>query len=206
MKTLGNKSLSGILSAIIRIVWWLEWIGAVVITVALIIMPFFKKDISFNTPVTFSAAAIKTVAAAGTNLETGQLNATDGNFSFQVQSGLANILIMIFIVVVAFSFFILATYQLRLIFLSFSKNEPFLEFNITRIRKIGFILISYALAQLLYHIALNQYLTSHFKWSNDIQLTYSFNLSALFIGVTLIVVAEVFKLGTSLDNEQKLTI
>ncbi len=206
MKTLGNKSLSGILSVIIQIVWWLEWFGAVVITAALIIMPFFKKNVGFNTPVTFATAAIKTVSAAGTDFENGQLNATEGSFSFQIQPSLSNILIMIFIVVVAFSFFILATYQLRLIFLSFAKNEPFVEFNITRIRKIGFILIGYALAQLLYHIALNQYLINHFKWSNDILLTYSFNLSALFTGVTLIVVAEVFKLGTSLDNEQKLTI
>lgn len=205
MKNLGNKSLSAILYTTIQIVWWLEWIGAIAITAALIVMPFFKKDIRFSTPVTFQAITIKTVAVAWTT-QTGQLNATEGNFSLQVPTGLANLLAMIFIVVVAFSFFICVTYQLRLIFLSFTKNEPFIEFNISRIRNTGFILIGYTIAHLIYHIALNAYLIRHFKWADDIRLTYSISFSTLFTGITLIVIAEVFKLGASLDNEQKLTI
>lgn len=205
MKTLGNKSLSNFLLAIIQIVWWLEWIGAIVITGALIIMPFFKKGINFNTPVTFSATPINVIANSGT-IQPGQLNATEGNFSFEVPAGVTNSLIPAFIAAGAFFFFIAATYQLRLIFLSFTKNEPFAEFNIARVRKIGLILIGYTLAHLIYHIALNEYLTSQFRWANDIRLTYSFNISALLIGLTLIVIAEVFKLGTTLENEQKLTI
>ncbi|MEP7278008.1 MAG: DUF2975 domain-containing protein [Bacteroidota bacterium] len=206
MKNLGKKSIAKILSAMIQIVWWMEWIGAIAITAGLLIMPFFKKNTSFTTPVTFSAFTIKMVAANETTLQAGRLNATGGNFSFLVPTGLISSLIMILIVVAAFSFFIAATYQLRLIFSSFAKNEPFVEFNTSRIRNLGIILIVYAFAHLIYHIALNEYLTNHFKWASDIRLTYSFNLGALLTGITLIVIAEVFKLGTSLNNEQKLTI
>lgn len=206
MKTLGNRSLSGILAGFIQILWWLEWIGAIVIIAALIIVPPLKKDISFSTPVTFSPITIKTVTATGDSLQTGQLNAVNGNFSLLVQPGLANTAGMVFTVVVAFSFLIMGTYQLKLIFLSFKKDEPFAEFNIARIRKIGLILIGYAVAQLLYSIALNQYLMAHYKWGSDIHLTLNLNFSALFTGATLIIIAEVFKLGASMDNEQKLTI
>lgn len=206
MKTLGNKSLSTVLSGIIHVIWWIEWIATIGVIAAIIITPFVKKDVSFTTPITFSAVTVSHVAAARPNFETGQLNAADGNFSFNVQPNLINTLIMLLIVMVIGSFFILATYQLKLIFSSFNKHDPFMWLNTTRLRNFGFIIGAYSLAQLAYNIALNQYLTTHFKFGGPIQLTYSFNFSALFTGVTIIVIAGVFKMGAELDSEQKLTI
>ena len=205
MKTLGTKSLSTVLSRVIQVVWWIELVAAVCITAAIIITPFFKEEVSFNTPVTFSNVNVKNVTAAAPDIQTGQLTVTDGRFYFPVQTNFTNTLIMTIIVIGAFSFLILITYQLKQIFSSFEKNEPFMEINIKRIRKIGIILIAYTVAQLLYNIAVNQYLVSHFNWDNT-QLTYSINLIALFTGVTMIVIAEIFKLGTFLEEEQKLTI
>lgn len=206
MKTLGNKSLSKMLLTVIQVVWWLEWIVAIAIIAAVVTIPLTKRNVNFDTPVTFTRVTLKMVESAGTNLQAGRLNVTAGNFSFQVFSSLGNSLIMVLIVAVAFFFFISVTHQLKLIFESFTKHEPFVELNITRIRKIGFILICYLPARFIYEIALKLYLTEHFRWANDISLTYSFNLSALLIGLTLIVVAEIFKLGNTLENEQKLTI
>ena len=206
MKTLGNKSLSTILSGIIHVIWWIEWIATIAIIGAIIITPFFKKDVSFTTPVTFSAVTVSHSIATGPNLESGQLNAINGNFSFHVQPNLTNTVIMLFIVVVISSFFILATYQLKLIFSSFNKKDPFMWLNIRRLRNIGFIIGAYSFVQMLYNIALNQYLTTHFKFDVPIHLTYSFNLGALFTGVTIIVIAGVFKMGAELESEQKLTI
>ncbi len=206
MKTLGTKSLSAVLSGIIQVVWWVELVAVVGITAAIITTPFFKEQVSFNTPVTFSNVSVKNVEAAVPNLPAGELIATDGNFSFLVQTNLVNTLIMAAVFMAAFTFLILVTYQLKLIFSSFKKNEPFMAVNINRIKKIGFIVIVYAIAKLLYSIALNQYLLSHFKWEGSIKLTYSVNLIALFAGATLIILAEIFKLGAFLDEEQKLTI
>ncbi len=206
MKALGTKSLSTIVSMVIQIVWWIEWIAAISITAAIIIIPLFKRSVSFNTPVTFSATIIKDVAATAADQPAGQLHATEGSFSFDVPSNLANGLIMGIVVAAAFCFIILITYQLKLIFSSFGKNDPFVEFNAKRIRKIGFILITYVLAQLLYNIALNYYLIAHFKWESGMQPTYSINVGTLFTGLTMIIIAEIFRQATELDNEQKLTV
>jgi len=202
---------------IVRIVWWMEWIVAIIAIAAIIIFPFVRgskvsnppaaySTISFNTPVTFSTATAQNVAATIAGMPAGQLKATEGNLAVQVKAGLLNTSLMVIVVLAAFACFILITYQLKLIFSSFEKSEPFFESNTRRIRIIGFVLIIYSLAQLAYNIAMNQYLLSHFKWDQGTQLTYSFNFGTLFTGLTLIVVAEVFKLGASLDNEQKLTI
>ena len=206
MKILGNKSLSAILSTIIRILWWIEWVGAVVILTAVLLTPFFKNEVSFKTPVSFSAFTVRTVEPAANNVPAAQLTASEGSFTFPVRPDFMTTLIMALVIAVAFAFFILITYQVKRIFSSFAKNDPFVESNAPRIRSIGLTLIAYSLIRLLYNIGLNQYLVAHFKWNSGIQLTAGFNSSIFFIGLTIVVMAEIFKLGASLENEQKLMI
>ena len=184
MKTLGNKSLSAILLAITNVVWWIEWIASITIIGVIIIVPFFKKSIDFNAPVTFSTTNLKNLASTGLGYSGGNLKVTEGNFFFPVQTTLQNVLGMLVIVGVVSAFFILVTYQLKLIFSSFKRDDPFVEFNMSRIRKIGFMLIIYFFLQLSYTVALNRFL----------------------MGIILIVIAEIFKRGAVLDNEQKYTI
>lgn len=206
MKILGNKSLSTILSKIISVIWWIECVGAVVIVGAVLLTPFFEKEVNFITPVSFSAVTVRTVESGANNIPAAQLTASEGSFTFPVQTDLTTTLIMASVIALTFAFFILITYQVKCIFSSFAKNDPFVESNVPRMRSIGLTLVAYSLTRLLYNIGLNQYLLVHFKWNNGIQLTAGFNSSIFFIGLIIIVIAEIFKLGTSLENEQKLMI
>ena len=129
-----------------------------------------------------------------------------GNFYFPLHPNLQNTLMMLLGVILAFSFLLFITWQLKLIFSSFVQEQPFHELNMQRIRKIGLALIGFSLFKSLVNIGMNRYFITHFKWADGMALTYSLSLQYLFAGGILIILAAIFKLGFSLEEEKKLTI
>lgn len=206
MKALGNKSLSTILAIIINIAWWIEWIAATVLIAAIIIAAFSKEHVSLTVPVSFSTVHFKTVSSINDTMSNGQLQVMNGNFVFPFNLSLQNTLLLLAAVIVAFSVLLLITYQLKHIFLNFRKNQPFNELNIPRIRNVGLLLICFSILQWLLNICLNSFLISHFKWGDDIKLTYQFNVSFLISGIVLIIVAEIFRAGFVMEEDNNLTI
>jgi len=205
MQVLGNKSLSAILARIINTFWWLEWIAFCVVIIATIAAGIGKKTFTIDIPVTYAAITLKQIAPVNSDFASGILNATSGHLSLDVGTSWQSVIVLITGFAIVFAVAITITYQLKIIFSNFKKNLPFTELNISRIRNIAFILITYSVIQWLFIIVVNQILMSNLKWE-QVKLTYSFNLSALSIGIVLVVIAEIFKLGAWLDNERKLTI
>jgi hypothetical protein len=205
MKTLGNKSLSAILAKCINVIWWIAWIGFVVLITAIIMTAVIKKAFVLNIPVTYAAVTIAQIQPAGGGFPPGVLNSTNGSLYVQIAATWPYVIMLLAALTIIFAAVLMVTYQLKIIFSNFRNNLPFNEPNISRIRHIAVVLIGYALAQWLFNIAVNQILVSNFRWEH-ITLTYSFNISCLLTGIVLIVIAEIFKQGTALDNENKLTI
>jgi hypothetical protein len=205
MKTLGNKSLSAILAKAINIIWWLEWIAYIVVVTVVIMAAIIRKAFAVDIPVTFTDTTIRQVQPLNNDFPVGILNTTSGNLSLNVHAAWQNVAMLEIGFTLLFAVVILVTYQLKVIFSSFRQDIPFSEVNISRIRNIAFVLMAYSVVQWLFVIAVNQILIANLRWEH-MQLTYSFNISCLFTAVILIVVAEIFRQGTLLDNEQKLTI
>ena len=86
MKSLGNKSLSRILSIIITILWWIEWIGSVILITVILITYFLRKNISLNFPLTFSSITFKTVPSVSKDIPAGVINVMNGNFYIPVDN------------------------------------------------------------------------------------------------------------------------
>ena len=206
MKILGKKSLSAVLVKAINIVWWIQWIASAVLLTAVVITSLSKSSMKLNVPVTFSSGSYKQIATLSKNTTDGIVNVVNGSFSFDISTSFLNTLILFVGLAVILAFVILITYQLKLIFSSFRQNSPFYELNINRIRNIGSMLIIFSILQWLSDICINEFLISHFKWGDGIALTYHFNVSYLIAGLLLIIVAEIFKLGAALEEENKLTI
>ena len=206
MKKLGNKSLSSFLGLSLNIIWWIEWILCSAILSVLLIVSIVKNELNLSVPVTFASVDYKKIGSQDNSIPGAHLELTNGNISFPIHTDLPNILLLITGFALFFSVVILITYQLKLIFSSFVQQQPFHERNIPRIRKIGIILIIFSFLQFLFRIVLTQFLITHFKWEDGIVLTYSFNISCLITGVILIIIAEIFKLGSSLEEESKLTV
>jgi hypothetical protein len=205
MKTLGNKSLSAFLAKVINVIWWMEWIALIIVVTVVTITAIVKKAFTVNIPVTFADITLKQVRPLNKDFPLGTLNATTGTLYLHEDASWQNVLMLLIGFMVFFAAVILVTYQLKVIFSNFKRDIPFNETNISRIRNIAFLLMVYAAIQWLFVIVVNQVLMSNLNWEN-IKLTYSFNISCLVTGIILVVVAEIFKQGALLDNEQKLTI
>ncbi|WP_295791972.1 DUF2975 domain-containing protein [Mucilaginibacter sp.] len=205
MKALGNKSLSSVFAKAINVFWWLEWIALIVVVAMVIIAAIVKKAYAVTVPVTFSEVTLRRVQPLNNDFPLGILNTTSGNLYLQLNASWQSVAMLLMGFALLFAVVIMVTYQLKTIFSNFKQDIPFNEANISRIRNIAFVLMAYSGVQWLFIVVENQVLTSNLKWEH-IHLTYSFNFSWLITGVILLVVAEIFKQGTLLDNEQKLTI
>jgi len=205
MKSLQSKSLSKMLSTILNIIWWIEWIGSSILITVILVTWFLGKNILLNFPLTFSSVTFKTVPSVTKGIPAGVINVMNGNFYLSVDNNWQNILMILAASIVICGVFIVITHQLKLIFKSLSNNQPFSEPNVVRIRNIGIVLIVFSFLQFLSNIILNRLLISHFNWE-EIKLTYSFKISYLVTGVILIIVAEIYNEGVSLKEETNLTI
>lgn len=206
MKAIGSKSLTKILFFIVNVVWWLEWIAFTIVALVFVITSFTQKYISINLPISFSSVNFKSVGALNKGLLNGSLLVMNGDFTFQLYNSFFNTLICLIGLVAVFSFILLVTYQIRLIFTSFIANDPFNVLNIRRMNFIGVLLIGFSFLELIFNIVINLYLKSQFEWKESISLTVGYNVTYLLTGIILIIIAGVINLGASLENENKLTI
>ncbi|HEY4322883.1 MAG TPA: DUF2975 domain-containing protein [Mucilaginibacter sp.] len=205
MKTLGNKSLSTIIAAIINVVWWVEWVVCGAIITIGIITAIVKQGFTLNIPVTFSTIKLLDVSPVNKDFPGGILNSTNGNLFIQIHATWQNIAMLLVAFVSISAMIMIITYQLKVIFSNFKQNLPFNELNFSRIRNIAMVLIVYSVLQWVTVIIVNQMLISNLNWG-QVRLTYGFNVGCLFTGLILLIVAEIFKLGVLLEEEKSLTI
>ena len=204
MKTIGKKSLSSVIATIVNIVWWIEWIAGSMVLAVLIGMLFMEKNISLKVPVSFSPFTMPKSGDAAANTG-GSLTVMDGNFTFPITVNFQNAALLFLLLAATLTIFLTITYQLKVIFSNLKQNNPFDEHNIQRIKNIGLILMLSAFFHFFFNIFIVHYLNTHFK-VDSVALTSKFNFSYLAIGMILIIVAEVFRRGASLEQENNLTI
>ena len=206
MKAIGSKALTKILFIVVNVIWWLEWITFSIVALVFVITSFTQKYITINLPISFSPVNFRSFDTFNNYLLKGSIQVMNGNFSFLLHNSFSNTLICLIGIVTVFSFILLITYQIKLIFASFINNDPFNELNIKRINLIGVLLIGFSFLELIFNILINLYLKSQFDWKEGISLTAGYNFTYLLTGVILIIIAGVINLGASLENENKLTI
>ncbi|MEX8547827.1 MAG: DUF2975 domain-containing protein [Mucilaginibacter sp.] len=205
MKILGNKSLSGVLSVVINVLWWLEWVGAIACIFLGIIAAQIRKGFTLQVPINYSPVTIRQLYPIKKDFPMGILNTTDGTLSIHVPANWQNITMLLIGYGLIFSTIVIITYQLKRIFENFKQNVPFNEFNMLRIRNIAVVLISYSFVQGLFVVVVNQILKSNLRFTH-LELAYDFNVSYLLVGIALFVVEGVFRKGISLEEEKQLTI
>ena len=96
---------------------------------------------------------------------------------------------------------------LRRIFDTMTIGTPFLPENATRIRWLGFIAIGVAVVEQVIEIGLGLLVLDNVSSSGlDIDYHFDLNLGAVFVGLIILALAEVFRHGTSLQAESDLTV
>jgi hypothetical protein len=97
--------------------------------------------------------------------------------------------------------------QLRAVFRTLRDGQPFVQANATRIRWIGVAVIVIEVARSAIVFFENYYAMTHFTAEGlRFDAWPDVNAFAIVDGVIILVIAEVFRAGTRLDEEQSLTV
>lgn len=138
-------------------------------------------------------------AKAAVVIYQGVLNIPLQHKAFIVFSNASHVIIMV--LVIAILFFV------RKMIRSALKNEPFAEHNGHYLTYIGYLLIASPFMESALQFILVTYLKNFVQLSNAIHLTaIDFNFGDVFVGVLILILAQVFKYGTTLQQDKNLTV
>ena len=230
----GLGSVLSFLAFWISVSWYIVAIGLVVTICLVVLSPFVGlPNMRLTIPVSFSVdpaiIRLTPVSAAIDQVETGQnvrigsdgfafevgreRNArrapqlhVRGSLRFPTQSrslvaGAATLMAALLVLV----FWVLG--QLRAVFRSLRDGHPFVPANATRIRRIAFAVIIGAVGRAAVVFLGNLYASTHFAAEGlRFDAWPDFNILAILYGLIILVIAEVFRAGTRLDEDQSLTV
>ena len=231
MKALGH--VLTILAFFISVSWYFVAIGVFVTTCLLVVSPFVTlPGMRLTIPVSFSVdPAIVRVTASQPSADpsTGQnIRVGSGGFAFEVgreKSGAKDPQVHVrgsirfptesrslflgtaLLLSVVLSLVLWVLGQLRAVFRTLRDGKPFVAANATRIRRIAFAVILGETGRAALVFVTNYYASTHFVAEGlhfDAQPDY--NIMAIFYGLIILVIAEVFRVGTRLDEDQSLTV
>lgn len=208
MKALGERSIASGIRRVLDAAWWLAVITLALLTSLLIFSLFAKLDganLTMDLPVALELNAPVRDSTTSVDAD-GRLEKLRGNLRFPVQNG-AFFSGSVFLVVLLFAALLCVVNQLRHIFRALSRGLLFIPENAQRIRWVGFAVIFGELARAALVYFSSYYTSLHFT-ANGLRFVAStdFNLITIVGGFAILVIAEVFREGTRLHEDQSLTI
>lgn len=209
MKAIGKSSLSSFLKVVLDITWYLS-IAGLALTVVLAGMSLLTRGNvpgRLNIPVLVEVdPACYSISAPDYGISGGELDDVVAELRFRSPGGQLLVFFAAYLVV-AIGILMVVVYQLRNILGTLAAGSPFVAANAGRIRFIGWAVVIgeavQSFIELVGHIIVKATFEATgvtFRWSFDM------SVQTLFWGFTLIVLAEVFRLGVELREEQSLTV
>jgi Protein of unknown function (DUF2975). len=210
MKALGKRSVASFLAILLNVIWYVVAIGTVLMAcVAVAALAADVRKFQMDLPVSFSvnnqilssdlaqpggeAARVKNVRARGSLT----FAPPSGTFLATTAATLA--------VLFALGLWVLG--HLRAVFRTLRQGRPFVPANATRIRWIGYAVILAEVVRTAVVFVANSYAMTHFAAAGlRFDARPDFHLLAVVHGLIILVIAEVFRAGTQLDEDQSLTV
>ena len=221
MKALGKGSLSSFLVILVNAAWYLVAL-ALAVTVLFLIAgsqvgvqldaggaPSVEigPHVMMSIPVSFSVdPQTHTVTAPSLGIEQAQLRDVRGALKFIPQRGtffVGNAVLAVGML--ALALWVLG--QLRALLRTLRDGKPFAPANAVRIRRIAWAAIFGELARSALVFFENHYAATHFLSEGlHFGARPEVNVLAIVNGLIILVVAEVFRIGARLDEDQSLTV
>ena len=219
MRTIGKRSVASVINVVlgvVRIVITFTFAGTLFATLAL---PFFTPNLTVVVPVSFRLENMTQLSGRpdfGFQLPNektaeraeaaGRVDRIDGSLRIPTRSrkfiavNAVMLLVIMFVVMLAID-------RLRAVMKTLIFGSPFVPENATRIRFVALAILAGELARSAVVFAENHYAASHVAIAG---VTFDawprLNFSGLISGLIILVIAEVFRVGTRLDEEQSLTV
>jgi len=220
VRALGKGSIAFFISIIVTFADVGVAVALALTVVLTALLPFVPANLTVTVPVSFSVDTpvgvnlgrpdfgfqILNARAQANQDRNGRLASVDGSLrvpaaskSFIAANAVA------FIVILAFALFVLR--QLRTVLRSLADRNPFVPENAVRIRRIALAVIAGEFARAAIVWAETGYAATHVSIAGVAFNTWPHvSLMTVLLGFIILVIAEVFRAGTRLDEEQSLTI
>jgi len=209
MRALGKGSISSVLSAVLTM-------ASVGVAIALVIALFVVVgspwiDLGGNGQLTIPVALrideqALHVAAPSLGPGTARLTKVTGTLEFTAPSR-SDIVAPMLTLIAMLLFAGWALHQLRELFRALRNGRVFARENVRHVQRVGWAVILAEPVRAFITYSAQNYARAHFvgdgiRFVTDINV----NLGTIFAGLAILVIAEVFRAGTRLDEDQSLTI
>lgn len=208
MNLIGRWSIASFLTVLLNVAWYGLWVflaGTMCILMTLPFTDLTDAETSIGAAFSVNANAVQ-ITAPSIGVESAQLEDVRGTLRYPlrhradiVAPGVGLILFL------AFVQWVLG--ELRALLRTVRDGRPFARVNATRIRRIGWAVIAGELARALVTFLSDSYVVSHFTASGlRFEAELDVNVIAVITGLIILVISEVFRTGTRLDEDHALTI
>jgi hypothetical protein len=220
MRTVGRRSIASVINFFVSMFAFAAWFGAIFGVVMLLVIPFVTLPIVVTAPVSFTMNLPDEILGSrgGWGFEfrearrppaprPARLERIDGSMRvpsvsrwFIAANGVALIAVALLVAI--------TLGKLRAVLRTLIVDrQPFVAANAARIRFIGLAVILGELARTVVIWGENIYARAHLAIHGVMfDVLPQPNLAAILLGLLILVIAEVFRAGTALDEEQSLTI
>ena len=194
---------------VLNVAWYFVAIALVLTTCLVVVSPWMRLGGSgkIDIPVSFDVdtRAVQ-VSAPALGVGAAEIQHVRGSMSFPPPSR-ASVAGPMALVAVMLAFILWALSQLIAVFRTLRDRQPFVPDNAIRIRRIGYAVIAGELARAVLVFSANTYAMTHFSADGlRFDARPDLNLFAIVHGLIILAIAEVFRVGTRLNEDQSLTI
>jgi hypothetical protein len=210
MRVMGKGSLSSFVTALINVGWYGAMLLLALSMCLLVVAPWVdppRVEVGLAVPAAFRMETdMHGVTASPLGMEHVHFENARASLRFSPRSsvivaGSAAVLIA----VLALVMWVLG--QLRAVFRTLHDGQPFVAANATRIRRIAYAVIIGELARAVLAYLGMRYAMMHFSFQGvRFEARPDLNVVVIMCGLIILVIAEVFREGTRLDEEQSLTV
>ena len=204
-----KNPIPSLLVVLLNVAWWLVAL-AMALTICIGALSAFSPIHGgyFDIPVSFSVdPRTLPVRAPSLGVEGAQIEHVRGTVKFSPPPGASLVVPALLGIVVMFALALFVVGQLRAVFRTLRDGRPFVPANATRIRWIAFAVMAGELGRAVVMFSSNSYVMTHFS-ANGLRFDTrpDFNVFTIIYGLIILAIAEVFRTGTRLDEDQSLTI
>ncbi len=219
MEVMGKTSIASVLKIIMDVLWYLSFAGLALVGLLMVAGAFTSPSLNPSAPSIDRVWATMTVPvvfeleegsyeirADALGIETAEMGQALSELSFEVPPGWFYQLNMM-VAALGLVIIMWVLYQLRAVFATLKAGTPFVGANAGRIRWIGIAIIAGEVLKSFVVGLEHYYVMTHFS-SDGLNFGTSFEIQGvtIIVGFTVIVISEVFRLGSQLEQDQSLTV
>ncbi|GAA4303109.1 DUF2975 domain-containing protein [Compostibacter hankyongensis] len=206
MKSLGVHSLSSVLRIIVSVCFYAQAAFFVVLLLIITGQLWLQGERQYTWPVAFTAPAVQKAEKVSQGISAVSLKATEGQLSFNGKNHWQLELFTMLGIALVFGTSLFVTLQLKRILSSFVRDKPFLSQNAGRIKAIGIALLLYSVVSAFFGWFYVHFLNTRFAAELNVHFTLHWDFVFLLMGLLVLVIGEIFRIGAQLQEEKALTI